>query len=598
MRAKGFVVVLAVLAATFGVSGAAGARPSGADAGDNRNNAAVFDYWSADRIASAIPRDLVIAKNGLGYLRGANGELTPYGHNISAPFTRVTDTPIEGTRYTPQGKDAGKLAAEIDNMSPASGTTIGASSSFTVTVANANVRGVSVFVGRVGSSKTKFSMTFQGGETWQSNLEGFSNGDWEWYVEVREPRGVRTYSNTVGFAVDTGSGGGGGGGGGDCSSTELVTNSRWTCGGAVQTAAGRILFTMGSSNYVCSGTVATDGTSGRSIIITAAHCIYDEVADAFASNAIFIPSQDDGGSDRTDSNCSNDPIGCWAVDHGIVDKEWADRTWSDNIPWDYGYYVVSDTGAHSGTASSSALDVAAGSLTVDFTAPALGASATALGYSYSDDPYFMHCQEGLGTYGVSLFLGSCGLSGGASGGPWLQPVDGGNGVIISVNSWGWGNQPGMGAPRLYNNSAELLFSVAKSSDLATADRGFVVDANNPPSTTSTTSTSTTSTTSTSTTSTTSTSTTSTTTTTMAPPADMTLSVTAYKSKGRKVGQLSWSGSTTAVDIYRDGSVIAPGEDNDGSYLDNTGQKGGGTTSWQVCEAGGTITCSPIVTHTW
>ncbi|MGB1507026.1 MAG: hypothetical protein ACPHDT_16260 [Acidimicrobiales bacterium] len=79
---------------------------------------------------------------------------------------------------------------------------------------------------------------------------------------------------------------------------------------------------------------------------------------------------------------------------------------------------------------------------------------------------------------------------------------------------------------------------------------------------------------------------------------MTLSVTAYKSKGVQFGQLSWSGSTTSVDILRDGVVIAPGEDNDGSYLDNTGRKGGGTTSWQVCEAGSTSTCSPIVTHTW
>ena len=79
---------------------------------------------------------------------------------------------------------------------------------------------------------------------------------------------------------------------------------------------------------------------------------------------------------------------------------------------------------------------------------------------------------------------------------------------------------------------------------------------------------------------------------------MTLSVTAYKSKGVKFGQLSWTGSTTAVDIYRDGSPIVLDEANTGSYLDETGQKGGGTTSWQVCETGGTSTCSPVVTHTW
>ena len=70
MRFRSLFVVVAVLAATIGISGAAGADPAAPDASDNRNNAAVFDYWSADRIASAIPRDLVIAENGLGYLKG------------------------------------------------------------------------------------------------------------------------------------------------------------------------------------------------------------------------------------------------------------------------------------------------------------------------------------------------------------------------------------------------------------------------------------------------------------------------------------------------------------------------------------------------
>jgi hypothetical protein len=51
--------------------------------------------------------------------------------------------------------------------------------------------------------------------------------------------------------------------------------------------------------------------------------------------------------------------------------------------------------------------------------------ADALGYSYADDPDLMHCSEGLGSESSdqSLWLGSCGLSGGASGGAWLQPGD-------------------------------------------------------------------------------------------------------------------------------------------------------------------------------
>ena len=39
----------------------------------------------------------------------------------------------------------------------------------------------------------------------------------------------------------------------------------------------------------------------------------------------------------------------------------------------------------------------------------------------------MYCAEALGTEGSynDLWLGSCGLSGGSSGGPWVQPVSGG-----------------------------------------------------------------------------------------------------------------------------------------------------------------------------
>lgn len=69
-----------------------------------------------------------------------------------------------------------------------------------------------------------------------------------------------------------------------------------------------------------------------------------------------------------------------------------------------------------------------------------------------------------------------------------------------------------------------------------------------------------------------------------------LSATGYKVKGVQNADLSWSGATTSqVDIYRDGSLIAT-VSNSGSYTDNIGQKGGGTYVYEVCEAG-TSTCS-------
>ncbi len=79
--------------------------------------------------------------------------------------------------------------------------------------------------------------------------------------------------------------------------------------------------------------------------------------------------------------------------------------------------------------------------------------------------------------------------------------------------------------------------------------------------------------------------------------DFTLSVSAYKVRGTQYADLTWDGATsTEVDVYRDGAIVATTA-NDGAYTDTTGQKGGGSAVYQVCEAG-TSTCSNEATATW
>ena len=142
--------------------------------------------------------------------------------------------------------------------------------------------------------------------------------------------------------------------------------------------------------------------------------------------------------------------------------------------------------------TSEILDLAAGSLDVEFQMPEVDdgdASATspdfthALGYSYSDDPNFMYCAEDMTTEGmVNWWLPNCGLSGGSSGGPWVQPMDvgSGDGPIISVNSWGYTSAPGMAGPILWNSSAECIYELAKSVPFdplpnSAGDAGVTVD---------------------------------------------------------------------------------------------------------------------------
>ena len=75
---------------------------------------------------------------------------------------------------------------------------------------------------------------------------------------------------------------------------------------------------------------------------------------------------------------------------------------------------------------------------------------------------------------------------------------------------------------------------------------------------------------------------------------ITLTATGYKVKGVQHADLTWSGATSDnVDVYRDGSYIAT-TGNDGAYTDSIGNRGGGSYSYSVCEAGAS-TCSQAAT---
>lgn len=430
-----------------------------------------IEHWTPERRAAAIPRDLVIDERGQGYIK-ANGRLIPYGAGFFAK---------------PGGGGGDTAGPSVTNMNPADGATVGASASLSATVTDASGVGGVTFYVRQGANGRAQSFAGSAGpnDTWSVSLSGFTNGDWSWWLVAKDRAkpANSTTSPTVNFTVDT-SGGGGGGGGGE----GTVPNAEYTGGGVVQRAAGRIYFEMPDNarrtrwgGYVCSGTVASDATTGRSIIITAAHCVYDDANKAFARNVLFIPDQANTSGTGTDLNCANDPIGCWAPDFGVVDVNWTNRTFPDNVAWDYAYYVISDSGAHSAGQStvSSTLDAAVTPMTVSFSAPSIGSLAHGLGYSYDMDPNFMYCADPLEALdAVNYWLPNCGLSGGSSGGPWVQPFTNGDGPIMSVNSWGYTNSPGMAGPKLAGTTASCLFSRAKTNPLGVAyadgDAGIVV----------------------------------------------------------------------------------------------------------------------------
>ena len=275
--------------------------------------------------------------------------------------------------------------------------------------------------------------------------------------------------------------------------------------GVVENAVGRILFFFDSNFFVCSGTVLKDNTSDRTIVLTAAHCAYQasSTGGRFAEHALFIPDQGDTTAGVSNEICSDDPLGCWLPAFAVVHYEWTTKTFPESVPWDYAYYVIpNDPSVHltgflhkEKPELSKILDELVEPLPVDFnwiynsrkvyySSRPVGEFAHGLGYSIDRDPSFRYCATNMGTkFGIStyenLWLSSCEMSGGSSGGPWLKDTTSdGRGTIISLNSWGYASVSGMGGPNFATASgskAECLFEVAKSTRLDAGRNGIVVD---------------------------------------------------------------------------------------------------------------------------
>ena len=470
-----------------------------ADAKPSAKHQQVIDHWTPDRIKQAIPRQLVIASNGLGYLKKPDGSLQPHGHNKLVEVSKVSKQP----RAKPGTGGGDSDGPSIDLDEPADGAIIGASQRFAATVTDpSDVRSASLVIGFPDGGSQSFTMVNSGGDTWENTLSGFTDGsNWNWHVEATDGtkgKGNTSVSASNGFDVDTT------GEPPPPTGDDVIINSHWQDEGLIQVNVGRIYFEMPSNprlkrwaGYVCSGTVATDGVGGRTVIITAAHCAYDDANKAFARNVLFIPNQDGTTGSGTDSDCSNDPLGCWTTSFSVVDTNWTTSTFPNNIPWDYAYYVVSDTGAHSGNGTGGSLEDVVGGMSISFatleetleyntgTTVKDNSYTHGIGYSYADDPNLMYCAENMTTEGdANWWLANCGLSGGSSGGPWIQPLSDGQGPIISVNSWGYNGEPGMAGPFLDVTSAACLFSSAKNTSFgsipsADGQEGVIADCPDP-----------------------------------------------------------------------------------------------------------------------
>lgn len=246
-----------------------------------------------------------------------------------------------------------------------------------------------------------------------------------------------------------------------------VTGASWTKGGKILQASGKVYFEMGTSAYVCSGAVANDARSGYSLVLTAAHCAYDEAARQFATNWLFIPEFDSAPT----FTCASTVHGCWTASALVVHDGYASAG-SFNTQatvHDFAFAVVGP-GGKSGAAQ---LDATVGSFSIAFSDVSAGQKLYAFGYpasgkyrgkdlTYCAGPIFTDTNNDDLTWGME-----CGMTGGSSGGPWLSSFSetSGSGTLSSVNSYGYSGVKNMYGPKF----GATTKSVYDSADSATGN---------------------------------------------------------------------------------------------------------------------------------
>lgn len=454
----------------------------------------VIEYWTPDRIASAQPMQRILNDEGAPFMTAPDGGLVPVGHSV--PLT----TPLEDANDIQNSSHA---APVILDMTPNNFDLIGRPDTLQIIIGEnaTNVASVQLDIqmldrvaqdyDQVGPEMPMRRGGFRGAKEvspgiWDYELTALlPENYYSWRALITDQNGHQTWSPVATFELDVLD---------DPDRPEPIILAQWLNQGGVQTAAGRLLFEMyvedeigiGSwPGFQCSGTVVEDGAADRSIILTAAHCVYNEDTQTFTRNVIFIPNQAETTGFGSDRNCFNDPLGCWVASFGVIDRLWARKLYDPDItpeervrnsPWDFGFYVIENTGAHAGLElATEALDEAVQPFQISFQSPPLNYGADAEGWAYAlgyegrFDPLFTYCAEGL-SQEINHFhyyvynLPNCLLFRGASGGPILSEFDPSTGIgkIISVNSYGYRNQAGMRGPKLHEQTAACRFEEAQT----------------------------------------------------------------------------------------------------------------------------------------
>jgi V8-like Glu-specific endopeptidase len=205
---------------------------------------------------------------------------------------------------------------------------------------------------------------------------------------------------------------------------------------------GKVFFTMGGFDYVCSGNAVS--SANESTVATAGHCVNEGRPGAFVTNFAFVPAYENG----------NEPYGKWTARKLYTTPQWEQK---GDIAFDTGFAVMNLN------AAGQTLTEVVGGSGVEFGAER-GVQYTAYGYPASA-PYngqqLWSCQgtatddtkhPEFNTQGIP-----CTMTGGSSGGPWFLS----SGLQNSINSYGYNDANVMYAP-YWGEVIEATYTLAQA----------------------------------------------------------------------------------------------------------------------------------------
>ncbi|MGW1562745.1 trypsin-like serine peptidase [Streptomyces sp. NPDC002144] len=241
--------------------------------------------------------------------------------------------------------------------------------------------------------------------------------------------------------------------------------------------SGKVFFDSPQGTMVCSATVVEDPAHpGKSNLIwTAGHCVHAGRKGGWYRNIAFVPSYNDSG--RTAAELQNAtreqvaPYGVWWADWAQTSQQWIEQggeTGGDGAPYDYAVIHVTPEKGGNGK---SLQETVGSALPVNFNAPAVPKvpSITATGYPAAapfDGQKMYRCTDKPGRLSLNasdptMYRIGCTMTGGSSGGGWVETGSDGEPALVSNTSIGPVSSGWLAGPRLGDVAKGVYASVSK-----------------------------------------------------------------------------------------------------------------------------------------